>query len=574
MMASAGRWLPGVLIVLAAVGLYAGGLRYPLVFDDLSVVGISPGGFRFDSWEALRPRVLSWGSIAATVAVFGDSLAALRVVNLALHAGMGVALYGLIAELLKPEGESAARWPAAAGALFVVLNPAGVYAVAYLSQRSIVMATLFSVLALWCWVRGLRGGDCGWLGGAVACYLAALLSKEHAIMLPAAAVLLLAVERGRISASRWKITAVLVVMALAALVTVWRLRGLVGVPHEPMVGAALAATSDGGEDLVARSALTQLALFWRYGLLWIFPSPELMSIDLRVGIAPDLVWAPGLVSAAGIAGMALYAGLLLTSSCTVARVVAFAVLAAMALFATELATVKVQEVFVLYRSYLWAPMLGVIVAVVAHLTRPLSYFIAALAIVGAVPRAIDRVDSFATPLAVWDDAVRKLEGPAPLADRVYGNRAVALMEAGRAGEALVDLDTAIAMNPKNGRALANRASVRILMGDAAAAERDFALALAAQPVFADAYAARCGLRAAAGALDAAARDCDTALQQQPLHVLARLTRGVIAGARGNAAGALADFDAVLAVEPGNAAALANREVMIHRLALARPAGAL
>ena len=70
---------------------------------------------------------------------------------------------------------------------FFALNPVAVYAVDYLVQRSILMATLFVVLAFFFFARALRGNP--WLHlAALASYVAAMMSKEHAMFAPLAAV--------------------------------------------------------------------------------------------------------------------------------------------------------------------------------------------------------------------------------------------------------------------------------------------------------------------------------------------------------------------------------------------------
>ena len=44
------------------------------------------------------------------------------------------------------------------GALLFLVHPAAVYGVAYLIQRSIVMATLFGLVSLYCFLEGLMRG--------------------------------------------------------------------------------------------------------------------------------------------------------------------------------------------------------------------------------------------------------------------------------------------------------------------------------------------------------------------------------------------------------------------------------
>lgn len=58
------------------------------------------------------------------------------------------------------------------GGAFWALNPVAVYPVAYLIQRSILMATLWVVLMFLSFLRGLATG---------LCYALAMLSKEYAV---------------------------------------------------------------------------------------------------------------------------------------------------------------------------------------------------------------------------------------------------------------------------------------------------------------------------------------------------------------------------------------------------------
>src|SRR5207253_11237066 len=87
----------------------------------------------------------------------------------------------------------------------------------------------------------------------------------------------------------------------------------------------------------------------------------------------------------------------------------FCMLAPALLFATEFATVWVQDPFVLYRSYLWAIGVPGLVFLMVH--GPSWRVIAALAAI-VVPllawQAFDRVYSMRTPEVVWTDAIEKL----------------------------------------------------------------------------------------------------------------------------------------------------------------------
>jgi len=160
---SAFTWLAIVLAGLAVI--YGVGLGNQPVFDD-SYFTDGAIASRYSHVQA-TPRMLSYGTFLWLQALAGEGLWKQRLFNLALHIGVVVALWGFYRELLRavvsPEpdpGDPPLPYhesPALGFAIgFFALNPMAVYAVAYLIQRSIVMATLFVVCGLWLFARGLR----------------------------------------------------------------------------------------------------------------------------------------------------------------------------------------------------------------------------------------------------------------------------------------------------------------------------------------------------------------------------------------------------------------------------------
>lgn len=191
-------WLFVVLCTALLVLVYGSGLNNALVFDDMRLEDGTIFG-RYGSLLAFRQRLLSYGSFVWLHELLGLGWKGQRVVNLLLHLGTAAALWAFTRALLNPDvfdeeqRQSPHFVPSLQAAVLVgvavfALNPVAVYAVAYLVQRSIVMATLFGVLACWAWVRGLQSGRWPWFAGALLAYVAAVLSKEHAAVFAAFAV--------------------------------------------------------------------------------------------------------------------------------------------------------------------------------------------------------------------------------------------------------------------------------------------------------------------------------------------------------------------------------------------------
>ena len=399
--------LPYGLIAAVAGALYLPFLGNPPVFDDRGLYS----GYQF-SEHASSPFGLGLRYPAhftfAFIEVMWGRIEAQRLVSLALHAGCGWALYALVRELQKGILVSLAA------AVWFVAHPAAVYGAGYLAQRSIVMATLFSLLAILVFHRGLRQASFAGAIAAALLYSAAVLSKEHAILAAAAAVATVPLTgAGRQFALRY--SAVFLAACLpAAILIVALARGLIGVAIEPQVELVVAevtaarAASGPIESLWLGSALTQASMFFRYVVAWFWPLTSHMSIDLRIDFAST--WAPmvAMPAVAGYFAWGAISGFLLLRR-GAAAVAGFGLLYLWILFAVEFAAIRYQEPFVLYRSYLWAP--GLAIAMAGALERLPRAAVAVLlgAAAAVLPaQSYDRLGSLSSGIALWEDAVAKL----------------------------------------------------------------------------------------------------------------------------------------------------------------------
>jgi hypothetical protein len=141
----------GTLVLITAVLLlYWTALRHPLVFDDLllSEDALKTHYAQAVSW--FGRRWFSDASFGWIYALFGKGMFFQRLTNVLLHAMTGVVLFGFLSRLFGAVlKDPRSRWLAFFGTALFVLHPVAVYGVAYLMQRSIILATLFSLLFLW-----------------------------------------------------------------------------------------------------------------------------------------------------------------------------------------------------------------------------------------------------------------------------------------------------------------------------------------------------------------------------------------------------------------------------------------
>jgi hypothetical protein len=470
----------GAIAILVAA-LYLPFLGNPLVFDDSNFFTGQNFVYYATHPIGMDRRLPGYFTLAATRVVW-DGIEAQRIFSLLFHIACTLALYRLLYGLQRAGSPGVAASPpaqfdapaamrAAIGAAAFALHPVTVYGAAYLVQRSIVLATLFSLLSLIFLLRGLQGGryrDTLW---AALLYSLAVLSKEHAVLLPAIA-LPLAVLAG----AGWRLSLrhaalYLTACAPAAIFVALLSTGVIGRPYEPQFDQIAAQMGDAsGHDIsgtpLALSAVTQAGLFFRYLALWFWPDTAGMSIDLRVDFLGhwSFFWIAIKVLAFAAAG-AVGAALLLRRSAL--RLCGFGLLCFWILFLVEFAAARFQEPFVLYRGYLWAPGVACIAVGLLSLV-PWRAAAAAGALICAVLAygAFDRLGTFANPLLLWQDAVAKLPAtPVPWGSRTLYNLGREYLYAGQPGKAIATVERCAVQYPQTAQCHYARGAIHLHLGE-------------------------------------------------------------------------------------------------------------
>lgn len=423
-------WLPPVLLLLVCVvGLYGQFLGNPIIFDDLSFFMLDTQGVQpIDSfiYSPLGLRSLPYATLAWTKALFGLDLIYFRLGNLLLHAATVLALYAFLKYLFsvvylrKTSDSLGANQAALLAAFLFALHPMATYAVGYLVQRTIVMATLFSLLSMLAYTKGSVENKPLWLWCSVPLYYLAVYSKEHAIMLLAvlgALTVLLHPDWRTKFKTRWGL---FVVMACIAVLVVLTRKELFGSVYEPdgkdMLG------KDYGGLAYPLSVITQCGLFFKYLLLWILPNTAWTSIDMRETfirslVSPYAVAVPAYLTWGAIA-------LWLLAKRGNKGLAGFAMLFPWVLFFSELYSVRIQEPFVLYRSYLWASAgFAVLPALLAGVNRKVLALMFTAVGLTFLMLSMERMVTFSNSILVWEDARKLVEGkPKALgAERIYYN---------------------------------------------------------------------------------------------------------------------------------------------------------
>lgn len=177
-----------LLIVLAALGVFAGALANGFVWDDTSLIfadgrsfsQLLTTGFWAGASEVAvaqdfyRPAV----SIAlwAQRSLFGEAALGFHLVSLALHAACGVLAYRWVVRRVGAD----AMVPALLAALLFVVHPSRVESVAWVSGSTDLWLTFWLLAGFEAGRAKMRGS----LAIAATCWLLAALSKETGLLVP------------------------------------------------------------------------------------------------------------------------------------------------------------------------------------------------------------------------------------------------------------------------------------------------------------------------------------------------------------------------------------------------------
>jgi hypothetical protein len=263
-----------LLLLVAACGIaaYANSFRGMFVFDDVHEVLENPAVHTL--WPPWRPmfggrnvaaRPLPYLSFAIDHSVWGDDPTGYHLTNLALHLLAAAFLFDLVARTLAGPRVSGrlGGWSlpiATATAAIWVVHPLTTQAVTYIYQRMEVMAAVAMLACLCAAERALSanasatGARAGavrrrWQAASIAAAVAAMLSKETAVVLPllvATHAWVFAASPAQVFAPRWRfwlaVAATWGVLAAALLVERGSYGELREIQHAPLAYLATQAS--------------------------------------------------------------------------------------------------------------------------------------------------------------------------------------------------------------------------------------------------------------------------------------------------------------------------------------------
>lgn len=456
-----------LLLVAVTLALYLPFISNPPFFDDLNYFNIAAllarEEFRF------APR---WGArwlIGRTFEYFGREPEAFRLTSLMIHLLVGLSVYCFVRRLLRAAGFGvAATFAAFAGTLLFLVHPMATFAVGYIIQNTILLAMLFSVLAWHAWLHGALTGQARWLYVSALLFFFACFSKEHAVTgLAVIALLSIWLRRsgyGSVHAPglRGHFLSAGLLLALVAFGVALGQMGILFIPYEPEIGHIVDELQVDKNLVYPISVLTQLGLFFKYGLLWLLPNTAWMSVDMREPFVQTLYsWR----HLAAVGGFLAYVGLGLALLWRGGRVglLGLALLIPALMFATELSTARIQNAFVLYRAYLWMPVpFALLVAwIVIRIRFRLSAAVLTLMAVFFALFSVNQLTTFSRHVFIWEQALAALDGKDDLLglDRIHHNLGLAYYDLGMVDGAMKHYNRAIELAPEIPYGYVNRGAL-------------------------------------------------------------------------------------------------------------------
>jgi len=527
-------WMPALIIVCGALA-YSSSFGGAFVFDDIPHITENPGIRSL--WPigpviGLSLRPVLFYSLALNYAISGLEPWSYHLVNLLIHLGAALALFGVVRRSFAFDGMH--RWVALANpfafavSVVWVVHPLTTQAVTYVVQRSESMAALFYLLALYAFIRAIQSErPAPWYAGSMIAMAVGLGSKEIAVTAPFVILLydrcFVAGSFSRAMRRRWYLYGTLA----AAVPLVFAARWVAGLPNKyvfasvwggltgqqvvPIENGFTFAPTGVGDMSSFEYLATQPEVVSHYLRLALWPRP----LVLDYGWLPVADWRDGMVAGFGATAALVAVLWLLRRRPELGFVAASFVI----LLAPSSSLMPLHDLGAEHRMYL--PLAAVLVLAAAavvgmhhlkpsasRLPRGVAYVLLALLVVALGSLTFARNRDYHSRLRIWEDVVSKR----PENPRGHFNLGAVLQEEGRHEAAVAHLEAAVALSPSYARALSNLGAAHVALDGLAAGEPYYRRALGIDPQLSSAHLNLGNILADRGDLDGAIRHYDAAIR--------------------------------------------------------------
>jgi len=386
-------------------------------------------------------------SFALNHYVHGYEIIGYHLVNLAIHLITGLFIFLVFRDTLVMAkernpglliGNSTSLFAVAcAAALIWLVHPLATQSVTYLVQRMTSMAAMFSVMALYCYIRARLAsvGSIRWLlyAAGMLCWILAMGSKEISATLPFFVFLYEWYFFRDMSSSRFKRQ--LIIIAVIIFLLALFFLGL-----NPIKGIMSAYTIR--DYTLVQRVMTEWRVVLMYLGLIFFPYPGRLNLDYDVLLSYSLLDPPST-----LLSLIIIAGLLVLSVWIARkdRIISFAILWYFGNLVIESSVIGLELVYE-HRTYV-PSMFVVLLAVLAvhRFLRPRWVQVLLLcAVVGVFSVwTYQRNLVWQSDLTLWGDVLKK----SPDKARPHTNYGIALMDRDRVDEAIPHFERAVELAP-------------------------------------------------------------------------------------------------------------------------------
>lgn len=442
-----------VVLIAATILAYVNSFGTAFQFDDRAAILQDPrlsGVSRFAGEIPGMIRPLLKLSFLADRRLYGKDPAGYHLLNLLLHCGSGLLLFGILREASKRQ-PSAAKSDALAffTALFFLLHPIQTEAVTYISGRPTGMAAFFCLFSLYLFLEAAqceppRKRFAIYYAGALLSFMLALLSKETAVVLPALLLVWHFIFRPALPRARalYLHAPFWAVLCLSLVAAAWH-------PRYSFLAHASLETRPVYTNLITQVYAVAYALT-------LFVVPSRLNFDHDLPVFSSLTAWPVPIC------LALLAGMLIVAACALRRR-PYLACGILWFFICLLPTNSVIPRFdILSERNLYLPSIGIFLAVAAlldaavaklssarpALARTLIRSLCVLVGVALMLTTVIRNRVYSNQVTFWSDAVRK----SPIKARTHNNLGYALYEAGELDAALREFRVALSLDPESSSA--------------------------------------------------------------------------------------------------------------------------
>ena len=542
--------LAGVVIVLAALAVYANTFSSPFIFDDLKAITGNPSiRHLWPLSDVLSPpgdvtgavgRPMVNLSLAVNYAIGGLDVRGYHIFNALIHALAGLTLLGIVRRtLLRPllrERFGGMALPLAfVVALLWVLHPLQTESVTCVIQRSESLMGLFYLLTLYGFVRSVESpAPRPW---RIFTFIACLLGMATKEVMISAPLLVLIYDRTFVAGtfrSAWQQRGRFHVgLAATGILLIW-----LNAHSGQRAGAAGFGLGVSSWDY----ALTQCRAIILYLRLSVWPHPLIVDRGTAVVHSMGEVWLQGVILVALVAGtlFALWRK----------PVIGFLGCWFFAILAPSSSVVPlISQTIAEHRMYL--SLAAVIVLLVAGgyawLGQRVVLVGVALSVVAGWATVLRNAD-FRDPLTLWGVTVAQQPDNA----RAQMNLGTALLAADRPEEARQHFAAAAEISPNFAEAYYSLASVLLQLGRPLEAIAPVEKALQVKPDYAEAHYVLGTLRLKQKQVDAAIEQYQAALRIRPDFVDVEHTLAGTLAIAGRTAEAVEHYETALRLQPENA----------------------